>query len=48
MVAYAGGVVALVLGIIGIVFWWGHVLDILKGTSSSSLNTHLLPPLQFV
>lgn len=31
MVAYVGGVVALVLGIIGIVFWWSYVLDLLKG-----------------
>jgi hypothetical protein len=31
MVTYVGGLVAFVLGIIGILFWWNYVLDILKG-----------------
>lgn len=32
MVALAGGVVAVILGIIGIIVWWGDFLEILKGT----------------
>ncbi len=31
MAALAGGLAALVLGIIGIVLWWGHFLDLLMG-----------------
>ena len=31
MVAFAGGLVALVLGIIGIVVWWSYLLEILMG-----------------
>jgi hypothetical protein len=31
MVALAGGLVALVLGIIGIVVWWSYLLEILMG-----------------
>ena len=31
MMALAGGLVALVLGIIGIVVWWSSFLEILKG-----------------
>ncbi len=32
MAALAGGVAAVILGIIGIVIWWGDFLEILKGT----------------
>ena len=32
MAALGGGVVAVILGIIGIVMWWGDFLEILKGT----------------
>ena len=32
MAALAGGVAAVILGIIGIVVWWGDFLEILKGT----------------
>jgi len=32
MTALAGGVAAVILGIIGIVVWWGDFLEILKGT----------------
>jgi hypothetical protein len=31
MVALGGGLAALVLGIIGIIVWWGHFIDILLG-----------------
>jgi hypothetical protein len=31
MAALAGGIVALVLGIIGIIIWWGEFIDILLG-----------------
>ena len=31
MIALAGGLVALVLGIIGIVVWWCYLLEILMG-----------------
>ena len=31
MAALAGGVVALVLGIIGIIIWWGEFIDLLMG-----------------
>lgn len=31
MAALAGGLVALVLGIIGIIAWWGYFIDILMG-----------------
>lgn len=31
MAALAGGLAALVLGIIGVVVWWGHFLALLKG-----------------
>ncbi len=32
MAALAGGVAALILGIIGIIIWWSDFLDILRGT----------------
>ena len=32
MTALLGGIVALVLGIIGIIFWWGPFIDILRGS----------------
>ena len=32
MAALLGGVVALVLGIIGIIFWWGDFIQILRGS----------------
>jgi len=32
MTALLGGIVALVLGLIGIIFWWGDFLDILRGS----------------
>ncbi len=32
MAALAGGVAAVILGIIGIIVWWGDFLEILKGT----------------
>jgi fatty acid desaturase len=32
MAALLGGIVALVLGIIGIIFWWGYFLQILRGS----------------
>ncbi len=31
MAALAGGIAALVLGIIGIIIWWGEFIDILLG-----------------
>lgn len=31
MAALAGGLAALVLGIIGIIIWWGHFITILMG-----------------
>ena len=31
MAALAGGIAALVLGIIGIIIWWGQFIDILLG-----------------
>lgn len=31
MLALGGGVAALVLGIIGIIFWWGYFIDLLMG-----------------
>lgn len=31
MAALAGGIAALVLGIIGIIIWWGEFIDILVG-----------------
>jgi hypothetical protein len=31
MAALAGGLVALVLGIIGIIIWWGEFLELLMG-----------------
>ena len=31
MVALGGGIVALVLGVIGIIVWWGHFLQLLTG-----------------
>jgi hypothetical protein len=31
MAALAGGLAALILGIIGIILWWGHFLDLLMG-----------------
>ena len=31
MAALAGGIVALVLGIIGIIAWWGEFIDLLLG-----------------
>jgi hypothetical protein len=31
MAALAGGLAALVLGIIGVVVWWGDLLSLLKG-----------------
>jgi flagellar motor component MotA len=32
MAALLGGVVALVLGFIGIIFWWGDFVQILRGS----------------
>ena len=32
MAALSGGIVALVLGIIGIIFWWGDFIQILRGS----------------
>jgi len=32
MAALAGGIAALVLGIIGIIIWWGEFIDILMGS----------------
>ncbi len=32
MAALLGGLVALVLGLIGIIFWWGDFLQILRGS----------------
>ncbi len=32
MTALLGGIVALVLGLIGIILWWGDFLDILRGS----------------
>jgi hypothetical protein len=32
MAALLGGIVALVLGLIGIIFWWGYFLQILRGS----------------
>ncbi len=29
--ALAGGLIALILGIIGIIFWWGYFLELLMG-----------------
>jgi len=29
--ALAGGLIALILGIIGIIFWWGYFLQLLMG-----------------
>ena len=37
MVAFAGGLVALVLGIIGIVVWWSYLLEILMGVIPAML-----------
>jgi len=31
MAALSGGLVALVLGIIGIIAWWGYFIDVLMG-----------------
>jgi hypothetical protein len=31
MMAFVGGLIALVLGIIGIVVWWSYLLEILMG-----------------
>ena len=31
MTALAGGLIALILGIIGIIFWWGYFLQLLMG-----------------
>ncbi len=31
MVALIGGIVALLLGVVGLTIWWGAFLDILKG-----------------
>ena len=31
MTALAGGLIALILGIIGIIFWWGYFLELLMG-----------------
>ena len=31
MMALAGGLIALVLGIIGIIVWWGQFVDLLAG-----------------
>ena len=31
MISLAGGIIALVLGIIGIIFWWGAFIDVLAG-----------------
>jgi hypothetical protein len=31
MTALVGGVVALILGIIGIIFWWGYFIELLAG-----------------
>ncbi len=32
MMALAGGIAAIILGIIGLVIWWADFLEILKGT----------------
>ncbi|MBW2096103.1 MAG: hypothetical protein JRI80_14580 [Deltaproteobacteria bacterium] len=32
MTALLGGIVALVLGLIGIILWWGDFVDILRGS----------------
>jgi hypothetical protein len=32
MMSLFGGIVALVLGIIGLIFWWDYFIDILQGT----------------
>ena len=37
MAALGGGVVALVLGIIGIIGWWGEFLDLLMGALPAML-----------
>jgi hypothetical protein len=31
MVALAGGLAAVILGIIGLIIWWGHFIDIVMG-----------------
>ena len=31
MTALAGGLIALILGLIGIIFWWGYFLELLMG-----------------
>jgi len=31
MTALAGGLIALILGILGIIFWWGYFLQLLMG-----------------
>jgi hypothetical protein len=37
MAALAGGLVALVLGIIGIIAWWGYFVKLLMGTLPAML-----------
>ncbi|MBN1624931.1 MAG: hypothetical protein JW944_00290 [Deltaproteobacteria bacterium] len=32
MVSLLGGIIALVLGIVALIFWFGELLDVLKGT----------------
>jgi hypothetical protein len=31
MISLFGGIVALILGIIGLIFWWNYFIDILQG-----------------
>ena len=32
MMSLLGGIIALVLGIISLIFWWGNFIDVLQGT----------------